>query len=314
MPVAAAAREDRVGLGWRPAISADIMLNLEEIDCLEVVTESLLGMPPAAVEALDWLAAARPVEYHGVTLGLASAWPVEEGPLSRVAAFLEKRGLARWSEHLAFVRAGGHEIGHLAMPPRTRAVIDGLVSNFELATRRVGVRPLLENIATLVEPPGCEYAEPEWTRLALEACGAELLLDLHNLYANAVNRGEEPLAYLLRFPLERVQTVHLSGGRWISEPGATGELRLLDDHAHDVPMALYGMLEELAARVPSSLRVIIERDGNFPDFSVLSNQMSKARMALRRGRLRRSALEQGGLHVHGLTDAGVFSGASLFRT
>ncbi len=30
-----------------------------------------------------------------------------------------------WSEHLAFVRGGGREIGHLAAPPRRPATLEG---------------------------------------------------------------------------------------------------------------------------------------------------------------------------------------------
>ena len=38
-----------------------------------------------------------------------------------------------------------------------------------------------------------------------------LLLDLHNLYANAVNFGQDAEQSLLRLPLARVAAVHLSG-------------------------------------------------------------------------------------------------------
>ena len=45
-----------------------------------------------------------------------------------------------------------------------------------------------------------------------------MLLDLHNLYANALNSGRDPAADLLRLPLDRVTAIHLSGGHWIPEP------------------------------------------------------------------------------------------------
>jgi len=211
---------------------------------------------------------------------------VDPGALEKVARLLQESGVRSWSEHLSFVRAGGHEIGHLAMPPRTRATIEGLAKNMQIARARVGSAPLLENIATLIAPPGAELPEPEWVSAALEACEGELLLDLHNLYANALNQGEDPLSYLRRFPLERVRAVHLSGGKWIPEPRGTGRLRLLDDHVHDVPPDLYQLLEELAVRVSRSLRVTIERDGEYPDFSVLLEQVTLARRALARGRMR----------------------------
>jgi hypothetical protein len=72
--------------------------------------------------------------------------------------------------------------------------------------------------------------------------------------------------------------VHLSGGHWIKAPGATP--RLLDDHVHDVPQAVFDLLEALALRAAQPLTVIIERDGRYPHFAVLLEQIAQARRAL----------------------------------
>jgi uncharacterized protein (UPF0276 family) len=90
----------------------------------------------------------------------------------------------------------------------------------------------------------------------------------------------------MRFPLHRVAAVHLSGGVWI---GRGQERRLLDDHLHDPPAAVYGLLARLAEHVPQPLTVILERDGHFPDFTALLAQLELARDALCSGR--RSAAE-----------------------
>src|ERR1700730_18948116 len=83
-----------------------------------------------------------------------------------------------------------------------------------------------------------------WERPEVRALRAtRLLLDLHNLYTNAVNFGDDPHALLGRFPLDQVAAVHLSGGRWIDGP--KGARRLLDDHLHDVPLAVFELLHEL---------------------------------------------------------------------
>jgi uncharacterized protein len=189
-----------------------------------------------------------------------------------------------WSEHLAFVRAGGIEVGHLAAAPRTRETIDGTLANLELAARRVGSRPALENIATLIDPPASTLDECAWTRAIIEESGAPMLLDLHNLYANAVNFGAVPEAMLAAMPLDLVEIVHLSGGRWI---GARGERRLLDDHVHDPPDPVFELLESLARAAPRPLTVIVERDGRFPAMDVLVAQVDRARGALERGRAAR---------------------------
>ena len=219
---------------------------------------------------------------HGVSLGLASTVAVEPGRLDRLARLKEATGAESWSEHLAFVRGGGIEIGHLAAPPRTEASIDGTSRNIDCAARIVGGAPLVESIAALVAPPASQLDEAEWIERIVCGASVGLLLDLHNLYANAVNFGDDPNTLLRRLPLRRVTAVHLSGGCWINGPN--GARRLLDDHLHDVPEEVLALLRELGRLAPQPLTVIIERDGCFPPIASLLEQLDIARTVLAAGR------------------------------
>lgn len=279
---AAVERRDRFGLGWRPELAAGILAHLDRIDVIEVIADNYFDAPRRDLRALQTLAAQVPVVLHGVSLGLASAVAVEPRRLGRMARLVETTGAESWSEHLAFVRGGGIEIGHLAAPPRTEASIEGACRNVDSAARVVGCAPLVENIATLVPPPASRLGEPEWIGRIVCGAGVGLLLDLHNLYANAANFGDDPHTFLRRLPLERVGAVHLSGGRWINGPNA--ERRLLDDHLHDVPEEVLALLRELGRLAPQPLTVIIERDGRFPPIASLLDQLNAARNALAAGR------------------------------
>jgi hypothetical protein len=274
---------DRVGLGWRGELAAGILERLGEIDVLEVIAEDWMKKPRGEQRALRALSEACPVVLHGVAMGLASSIPAQPDRVERMARLFEVVRPVAWSEHLAFVRAGGHEIGHLAAPPRTSAIVEGALANLDRAARIVGAVPAVENIATLVDPPTSTMDEPAWTRAIVKGSGAAMLLDLHNLYANAVNFGADPEAMLASMPLDRVEMVHLSGGHWI-EHGETR--RLLDDHVHDPPDPVYALLESLAARAPRPLTVVIERDGRYPSMDELLAQVGRAREALARGRER----------------------------
>lgn len=282
------AAADRVGLGWRGELAAAVFDRIEAIDVLEVIAEDWIHATRRESAALAELARIRPLLLHGVSLGLAACEPVEARRLDRIARLVERVRPEAWSEHLAFVRAGGVEIGHLAAPPRTSATVDGALANLARAAQVVGTLPCIENIATLIDPPASTMDEPHWVRAIAAGSGAPTLLDLHNLYANALNFGRNPRALLRDMPLERVSMVHLSGGRWIAPEG--GAPRLLDDHLHDVPAAVYALLEELARAAPQPLTVIVERDGNFPAFGDLLAQIGRARAALTRGRAQRAHL------------------------
>jgi hypothetical protein len=279
---AAVEPHDRFGLGWRPELAAGILAHLDRIDLIEVIAEDYFDASRRDLRALQTLAAQVGMVLHGVSLGLASTVPVEARRLDRMARLIEATSAETWSEHLAFVRGSGIEIGHLAAPPRNEASIEGACRNLERAAQIIGCAPLIENIATLVEPPASRLDEAEWIEQIVCGGGVGLLLDLHNLYANAVNFGDHPHSLLCRFPLWRVNAVHLSGGRWIEGPN--GARRLLDDHLHDIPAQVFALLSELGRLAPQPLTIIIERDGRFPPIARLLDQLDIARAALAAGR------------------------------
>jgi uncharacterized protein len=277
---------DRFGLGWRPELAAGILSNLDHIDIVEVIADDYFDAPKAKRRALKTLAIQVPIALHGVTLGLASSVTVEKRRLEQTARLVDEIRPEFWSEHLAFVRAPGIEIGHLAAPPRTEATIDGAARNLTAAKGMVGALPLVENIATLIDPPGSSLNEADWTSAILAAANCALLLDLHNLHANSVNFGFDPYDFIARIPEEKICVIHLAGGRWIKAK-TTDQRRLLDDHLHDVAEPVYGLLEYVGAKTSLPLTVILERDGRYPPIEVLLNQLERARDALGRGRARR---------------------------
>ena len=107
-----------------------------------------------------------------------------------------------------------------------------------------------------------------------------MLLDLHNLYANSVNFGFDPYAYIDRLPEERIRVIHLAGGRWIRTKSAK-ESRLLDDHLHDVPNEVYNLLSYVRATgEPRADDHSRRRDGRYPPIEILLAQLERARTVL----------------------------------
>jgi uncharacterized protein (UPF0276 family) len=279
--VAAAAR-DRFGIGWRPDLAAGILAHLDRIDIVEIIADDYFDAPSRKLGGLRALGAQVPLTLHGIGLGLASTVSPETARLGQMARLYEKIRPESWSEHFAFVRGGGVEIGHLAAPPRNRATVDATAANVERAAAMVGVKPVMENIATLIDPPGSEFDEASWLAALVRASAGSLLLDLHNVHANAVNFHFDPFAFLDRIPLNNIGAIHLAGGKWI--PAGDSGRRLLDDHLHDVPDPVYDLLEYVASKTPNPLTVILERDGNYPPMLELLSQLDRARAAVTRGR------------------------------
>ncbi len=278
---------DRVGLTWHPALAASILSHGHRLDIVEVIPEGTFLDSRKARRALRTLSRQIPVAIHGVSLGFASAAGVEARRLEAFARLVDEIEPEHWSDHLAFVRAGGVELGHLAAPSRTALTVEATAENLDRATRLVGRIPLVENVASLIDPPASDRTEEAWLHDLLDASACDLLLDLHNLVTNGRNFGYDPAALVEGLPAHRIRAVHIAGGSELE--AATGDRRVLDDHRHDVPDSVYRLLELVAARVPHPIDVILERDGAFPPFEQLLGELDRARAALATGRAMRRA-------------------------
>jgi hypothetical protein len=253
-----------VGIGWRPEI-AGFVAELPGLRFVEVVAESVpaAGPPPPALAALRDRGVA--VVPHGVRLSLGSAEPVEPERVSRFARVAELLDAPLASEHIAFVRAGGVEAGHLLPLPRTREAVDAVVANVARVQAELTVPLALEPIAALFDWPDDELDEAQFLGEILDRTGALLLLDIANVHANAHNRGTDPLDLLDRLPLDRVGYVHVAGG-------AAHDGIYHDTHTDPVPDAVLELVAELSARHrPPAL--LLERDGHYPPAAALRGEL-----------------------------------------
>lgn len=270
--------KDRFGIGWRYDLASGILSNLDKVDLVEVIADDYFDKSTSVIRTISTQI---PVVMHGVSLGLASTSSVDKKRLGKMARVVNEIEPEFWSEHLAFVRSGGYEMGHLAMPPRNNSNIEGTIQNLSETSRIVGEKPLLENIATLIDPPASDFDEAKWISEILVNSDCEMLLDLHNLYTNSINLKYDPISFLDKIPCERIRTIHIAGGRLVKSQSG---YRILDDHLHSVPTQVFDLLTEVGSRVDRPLTVILERDGNYPSINDLLAELDLARTALGQGR------------------------------
>ena len=265
------------GAGWRPQIDA-ALARVPGLGFVEVIAESIgpHGLPPGVAAARE---RGLQVVPHGVSLSLGGAERPDRRRLERLASVAERAGAPLVSEHIAFVRAGGRESGHLLPVARTREALEILVENVAIAQAALPVPLALEHVAALVEWPGAEMDEAQFVGELLERTGALLLLDLSNLYANAHNHGYDALEALVRYPLDRIAYVHVGGGTF-----RDGVYH--DTHGHPVVPGVLRLVEELFA-VADPPGVLLERDDDLPPEHELAAELRAIADAVRRGRDRR---------------------------
>ncbi len=244
-----------LGMGWRDQLAA-VALRRPGLGFVEVVAEAFPADRPLPLPLEALRHRGLRVVPHGVRLSLGSATPPDTARLAALARLAERVDAPLVSEHIAFVRGGGVEAGHLLPVPRTRAALEVLVGNVALAVAALPVPLALEPIATLFEWPDAEIEEGAFVTELLERTGALLLLDVANLFANARNHDYDPVAMLDRLPLDRLAYVHVAGG-------VVTDGLYHDTHAHPVPPGVLDLLRHLADRCPVP-GVMLERDGDFP--------------------------------------------------
>ena len=261
------------GAGWRPEIDGALS-RVEGLGFLEVVAESIgaRGLPDGVAAALE---RGLQVVPHGVSLSLGGAERPDRDRLAHLASVAARTGAPLVSEHIAFVRAGGRESGHLLPVPRTREALEILAENVAIAQDALAVPLALEHVAALVEWPNAEMDEADFVRELIERTGALLLLDLSNLYANAHNHGYDAFEALGRYPLDRIAYVHVGGG--VMRDGVYH-----DTHAHPVVPGVLHLVEGLYA-LTDAPGVLLERDDDFPPEAELQAELAAIADAARRG-------------------------------
>ncbi|GLW07354.1 hypothetical protein Misp01_24840 [Microtetraspora sp. NBRC 13810] len=261
-----------VGIGWRPEIDLTVE-RLPGVEFVEVIAEGVQPSRPA--DSLRVLRArGLPVIPHGVGLGIGGAEPPDPARLAHLAACAEAFDSPLVSEHLAFVRAGDLDAGHLLPVPRTREALSVIADNVRRAQAALPVPLALENVAALFGWPEDELTEAEFLYELVERTGVGLLIDVANLYNNQVNLGLSARRALDGLPLDALAYVHVAGG--YAHDGVWH-----DTHTASVPDAVLDLLTELCARVRPP-GVLLEWDDAYPSDQALAAELDRVREAISR--------------------------------
>jgi uncharacterized protein len=258
-----------VGLGFREPFRSDVLFHRDRIDFLEITADHYLDVPDGKLQELEMLADHFTLIPHGLSLSLGSAEGLDQGYRNQIVDLVRRIDPPWWSEHVAFTRAGGIELGHLAPVPFSHEAIDILAANIAEVQELLDTPLILENITYDFRLPGDELDEGAFLAKLTERTGCGLLLDLTNLYTNAMNHGGDPIDLLDQLPLDRVVQLHFVGGHW--EQGV-----LIDSHSQPVPAQVWELMDFVLARAPVR-GAILERDENLPPFESLLDELERAR-------------------------------------
>lgn len=258
----------RAGIGLRPRHYREMLATLPDTGWLEVHSENYFGAGGQPIHFLERLRAHYPLSLHGVGLSLGSADSLNPAHLTKLRALIARFEPALVSEHLCWCSVGGRYLNDLLPLPYTEEALDHVVGRIQQAQEALGRRLLVENVSSYLEY--ADTAIPEWEFLAETArrAGCGILLDVNNIYVNAVNHGFDPLDYLAAVPPEAVEEIHLAGF------DADGPC-LIDTHGKPVADAVWDLYQAALERV-GPRPTLIEWDTDIPDLPVLLGEARKA--------------------------------------
>ena len=260
------------GLGYRAPLRSGIYQHRHELPVLEIIADDYFNPTGEQRDELDLLAAHFVLLPHALGLSLGSADGIDGKYLDQLAALIERLHPPWWSEHIAFTRAGGIDIGHLTPLPFTQEAVDTLATNVAQVRRSISAPLILENSATTFTLPG-DMDEPAFLSAVIAATHCGFLFDVTNLHVNAVNQGFSASAALDHLPLDHVVQLHFTGGH------RRVDLEI-DSHAYPTPEPVWALMAEICRRAPVRA-AILERDQRLPPIGELLEEVRRAKALLR---------------------------------
>ena len=262
-----------VGLGLRrPHLEAAAARADHGVPFWETCPENLIGDGGRPHRLASAVLERDPVLTHGLAISVGGFDPWDADYLRGLGRFLVRTGTPWHSEHLCFTGVDGSCLHELLPLPFTREAARHAVARARDLQARLPVPLLLENItyyAHLGEP---EMDEADFITEVLEGADVGWLLDVNNVYVNALNFGFDPKAWLVRMPLDRVAQIHIAGHKRF---GAI----TVDTHGAEVIDPVLELLQWTLARLGRPVPVLLERDNHIPDFEVLLAERARIQAA-----------------------------------
>ena len=235
------------------------------VDFWEVAPENWIRVGGRQGRLLRALTERYPFACHGLSLSIGSPAPLDADSVLQVKGFLDRHGIATYSEHLSYCSDAGHLYDLLPIP-FTEEAIRYVARRVRQVQDMLGRRIALENVSYYAAP-GQKFSEIDFINGVIAEADCDLLLDVNNIYVNAINHGYDPYDFLARLPGERIRYGHIAGHYVEAE-----DLRV-DTHGADVIDPVWDLLDAAYARF-GVFPTLLERDFNIPPLPRLLDEVA----------------------------------------
>jgi uncharacterized protein (UPF0276 family) len=257
------------GIGLRrPLLDQLIEAPTGAFDFLECAPDNWIGVGGPLADKLQALSSRHALSCHGLSLSLGGPDPLDVQFLHKTRDFLDRHEVALYSEHLSYCSAGGHLYDLLPLPFTDEAVhhvVSRIAQVQDVLDRRIAI----ENVSYYAAPYQA-LGEIDFIDAVLREADCDLLLDVNNVFVNAINHGYDARAFIDAMPGERIAGLHIAGHFDEAE-----DLKV-DTHGTAVKDAVWDLLAH-AYRAHGPRPTLLERDFNFPPLGTLLDEVRRIR-------------------------------------
>ena len=174
------------GLGFRRALLPELRASdAAGIDFFELAPENWIHAGGKLARDLRHFSERFPFVAHGLSLSLGGPAPLDENLLRDIRGFLDDHGIRAYTEHLSYCSDEGHLYDLMPIPFTDEAVrwVAGRIRR----AQEILERPIAVENVSYYAAPGARMSEIEFLRAVLDEADCGLLLDVNNIYVNAIN-------------------------------------------------------------------------------------------------------------------------------
>lgn len=262
------------GLGLRRGLLRELkQTDTSDFDFMEVAPENWIGVGGRFGREFKAYAERFPLICHGLSLSIGSPAALDIEFLGQVKTFLDRNDIKCYSEHLSYCGDEGHLYDLMPIPfteAAVRYVADRVKQVQDVLERRI----VLEHVSAYVAQSD-ELSEIEFVNAVVQESDCDLLIDVNNVFVNAINFNFDAFDYISRLPSDRIAYGHIAGHY------VEAEDLLVDTHGAAIVEGVWELLDHAYAE-HGVFPTLLERDFNFPGLPALKMEVERIRGAQRR--------------------------------
>lgn len=266
------------GIGLRTEHYSAFLEKKPSIAWVEVHSENYFVEGGKPLSILEKVRADYPVSLHGVSLSLGSADELNWRHLKKLRDLSTRIQPCLISEHLCWSSIDGHYLHDLLPLPYTEEAVDHLSIRIQQVQDYLQRQILIENISSYITFNHSTMTEYEFLTAVAAKAGCGILLDINNIYINAMNLNMDANAYLHAIPANIIQEIHL-GGFTTSKLDDEKEI-LIDTHNRQIVPAVWDLYKNAIQHVGTK-PTIIEWDTDLPTLETLCLEAYRAEKIMR---------------------------------